>query len=260
MSEIEVWLHDQAEPRKAGVLLRTLKIGWTQVRIARSRWTLGSGNRTREAIRVRLRVPRSRVVAALLVVAGMFAMSACVSTTGGAPPVVTIGTGRGNLCTVSAAIERGGEVVSVTALHCIDSAKAVVQETGEELSVIEKFPDYDLALLTSPKTAELRVYDTAAWPESGAMVCKYGSRVEVSCGEAFTDSTDLPESVNLADLCSVPGDSGSAIIWEGKLVGVESGDVANTESVGNIPCNFENQELKNPAYSLGLPAQLIDPD
>lgn len=162
-------------------------------------------------------------------------------------------------CTVSAEIIYNNERALITALHCIGEADSVEAPTlSAPLPVMKRFETYDLALLRAPESIRLPQYATSDFPEAGKEACKAGIQVAEDCGLVIGPGQVDGTVVMMIDVCSVPGDSGSAITWNGSLIGVEGGDVSYAPGFDDdLPCNFLEQSLKNPLYSLGLPADLI---
>jgi hypothetical protein len=161
--------------------------------------------------------------------------------------------------TVSAEIEYNGARALVTALHCVgDNAYVDAPSLSARLPVIERFDAYDLALLQPLESIRLPSYPVAAFPASGVEACKVGTLVKNDCGPVVGPGEVDGTVVMMIDICSVPGDSGSAITWNGTLVGVEGGDVSYAPGFDeNLPCNSVEQSRMNPLYSLGLPEAVI---
>lgn len=163
-------------------------------------------------------------------------------------------------CTISAEIEYNDARALVTALHCIGENDYVdAPALSARLPVIERFEAHDLALLQPVDSIRLPNYPVAAFPGVGAEACKVGTSVAEDCGTVVGPGEVGGTAVMMIDACSVPGDSGSAITWNGNLIGVEGGDVSYAPGFDeNMPCNSVDQSRMNPLYSLGLPEDIID--
>ncbi len=127
---------------------------------------------------------------------------------------------KGSRCAIGAVILIMEKPYIATASHIFQKTGLRVQvESGE--GIVRKFvDDFDIALIELPKNcvAEVTVFGSAKVLEEALLVNEYHS---IGCTITRAGSSLLSLQFPYADM-PLPGDSGSPIVQEGKVVGILS--------------------------------------
>lgn len=166
--------------------------------------------------------------------------------------------GDATRCTLTAVgLDRHRNLLALTAAHCGNPGNQVRSTTsGRQLGeFVAEYPELDVAvILLSPGAATIdpaapRTVPTPAEP--GALGCMTSASGR-DCAPIFGE---LRSPIIVTWLCSRPGDSGAPVVIQGRLAGMNAGEISLSAAIAvplDLPCRDPDDRLHNPAYMFAM--------
>ncbi|MGL4306489.1 MAG: serine protease [Mycobacteriaceae bacterium] len=199
-----------------------------------------------------------------------------------AEPTATLGAGSGiivsekKICSLTAVgYDKFTNLIGLTAGHCGNVGDSISAEESYRLgavgTIVRVNADLDYAVITLDTTKVTPLASVGGLtfsglgpdPQQGNLACKNGRTTGVDCGIVWGPADVSPHSF-YNQTCSRPGDSGGPVVVNGRLIGMNNGNVGTYNIGGIVGLNFDLTcttpffAIHNPALTTSITAILND--